>query len=104
MRNILFLISLSCLILACFAFVACDKEQVGASVEQAGQIAADAGTALGLGWLGTIGAVLSGIGALIAGKKAGVGQRYAEGGWSRDETAELVKALREHGYTIQGPV
>ena len=85
-------------ILLCLGAVGCDKEQAAA----AGVDAAAAASGSPIPTVALIGSIASAVLAGLGIKKAGVGQKYAEGGWSRDETAELVKALREHGYKIEG--
>lgn len=87
-------------VLICLGAVGCDPNDQGVKVANSAADAAQASPAPWLNLAGTLAAaVLGGLGL----RKAGVGAKYAEGGWSRDETAELVKALREHGYTIAGP-
>jgi len=79
--------------------VGCDEAQVKAG-------AADAAAAASTSPIPTvalIGSIASAVLAAIGVKKAGVGQRYADGGWSKAEVEELVVALRGHGYTIHGP-
>ncbi len=93
------------ILLACCALglTACDEKQVGEKAQDVGALVQSAGQATGLSIVALIGSLISGGGALLAGKKAGVGQRYAEGGWSKDEVEELVAALRGQGYTIAKP-
>ena len=100
MRRHLSYLAVLFLALACVGFVACDKEQIGTSVEQVGQVASDAGTALGLGWLGVAGSLLSGLGALIAGRKATVGADYARAPFTLEEAEEMAARMRDLGYKV----
>ena len=98
----------STLLVVCALFLlggvtGCDPAATGQKVQDVGDAVNAAGQATGISYLSLGGTLLAGIGALLAGKKAGVGHAYATGGWSDDEIKELVVALRGHGYTIQGP-
>ena len=95
MRRIL---AVAALLLA-LGSVGCDEAQVKAAAADA----AGAASQSTIPTVALIGSIASAVLAALGIKKAGVGQRYAEGGWTRDETAELVKALREHGYKVEGP-
>lgn len=89
-------------LLACCALTltACDKEKAGEQAQAVGGLVTQVGTASGLSIIATVGAAISGLGALLAGKKASIGQKYAEGGWSKDEIDELAAAFKGQGYVL----
>lgn len=98
-----YLLTILAVLLLCAGLVSCDEAKVGQQIETAGQAAQAVGQATGFSILSLVGSLAAGVGAVLAGKKASVGATYATGGWTRDETAELVAALRAHGYKVDGP-
>ncbi len=95
MRRALFVAAMLCLM----ATGCNDKEAVTAGANAA----VDAAASSTIPWLqlgGLVGtAVLSALGL----RRANRAVEFTDGVWDREETAELVKALREHGYKIDGP-
>jgi hypothetical protein len=84
-------------LLLCLGAVACDPNDP--KVDAANK-AVDATSEMP-GWFGLIGS-LGGIALSAFGlRRAGVGAKYAEGGWSKEEVEELVVALRGHGYKVE---
>jgi hypothetical protein len=94
MRRFLFGLSLA---LFAVSFVACDE----AAVKQGAAEAADAAAGSAIPEVALVGSIISGLLGAFGIKRAGVGQRYAEGGWSKEEVDELVVALRGHGYKVE---
>lgn len=93
MRRFLFIASLF-LALGC---VGCDEAAVKQGAAEAAGAAADSTVPT----IALIGAIASSILGAFGIKRAGVGAKYAEGGWSKEEVDELVVALRGHGYKVE---
>lgn len=89
-------LAVSALLLA-LGSVGCDEAQVKASAADA----ANAASQSPLPTVALVGSIASAVLAALGVKKAGVGQRYAEGGWSDEEIDELIVALKGRGYKIE---
>ena len=66
-------------------------------------MAQDAGTSLGIPLLALAGSIASGIGAMLAGKKAGVGATYAHAPFTLEEGEEMAQLFVRLGYIAGKP-
>lgn len=99
MRKALMVVAMFCAL----SVTACDEEQKQ-SIVTAANSAADVAAGSTVPWVALAGAGASALLSALGLRRANRASAYADGGWTRDETAELVVALRAHGYKIEGPV
>lgn len=97
---ILYLVTAVLLAVAAFGLAACEKEEIGSGIQQAGAATTEAGTAFGMPQVALLGAMLSGIGSIVAGKKAGTAQTYAHTPFTMEEAEEMAQQMSRLGYQL----